>query len=93
MLIQTDNLSKTLQKTQLSSVEGQQCANVVNRAIISMRFYEIFDLYFVNVNKQAKNHGLPESSLPRHRNAPKRFVVGSGDTHQPSSVDEHFQRI
>ena len=32
LLIQTDNLSKTLQKTQLSSVEGQHCANLVSRA-------------------------------------------------------------
>ena len=77
LLIQTDNLSKTLQKTQLSSVEGQYCANLVIRAITSMRSDEIFDLYFMNVKKQAKNHGLPEPSLPRHRNVPKRFEVGS----------------
>ena len=58
-----------------------------------MRSDESFNLYFVNVNKQARNHGLPESSLPRHRNAPKRFVVGSGESHQPLSVDEHCRRI
>ncbi|KAL5509599.1 hypothetical protein EMCRGX_G004993 [Ephydatia muelleri] len=69
LLIQTDNLSKTLQKTLLSSVEGQHCANL------------------------AKNHGLPEPSLPRHRNVPKRLEVGSGQSHQPSSADEYFRRV
>ena len=37
LLIQTDNLSITLLKTQISSVEGQHCANLVIRAITSMR--------------------------------------------------------
>ena len=90
LLIQTDNLSKTLQKTQLSSVEGQHCANLVIGAITSMRSDEMFDLYF---KKQANNHGLPEPSLPRHRNVPKRFEVGSGQSHQPSSADEYFRRV
>lgn len=93
LLIQTDNLSKTLQKTQLSSVEGQHCANLVIRAITSMRSDEMFDLYFLNVKKQAKIHGLPEPSLPRHRNVPKRFEVGSGQSHQPSSAEEYFRRL
>ena len=53
LLIQTDNLSKTLLKTQLSCVKGQHCANLVIRAITSMRSDEKFDLYFMNVKKQA----------------------------------------
>ena len=53
----------------------------------------MFDLYFMNVKKQAKNHGVPEPSLPRHRNVSKRFEVGSGQSHQPSSADEYFRRV
>ena len=90
LLIQTDNLSKTLLKTQLSCVEGQHCANLVIRAITSMRSDEI---YFMNVKKQAKNHGLPEPSLPSHHNVSKRFEVGSGQSHQPSSADDYFRRV
>ena len=36
---------------------------------------------------------VPEPSLPRHRNVPKRFEVGSGQSHQPSSADEYFRRV
>ena len=54
LLIQTDNLSKTLQKTQLSSVEGQHFANLVIRAITSMRSDEMFDLYFLNVKNRLR---------------------------------------
>ena len=54
LLIQTDNLSKTLQKTQLSSVEGQRFANLVIRAITSMRSDEMFDLYFLNVKNRLR---------------------------------------
>ena len=53
----------------------------------------MFDLYFLNVKKQAIIHGLPEPSQLRHRNAPQRFEVGSGKSHQPLSVDDYFRRI
>ena len=52
----------------------------------------MFDLYFMNVKEQAKNHGLPTFTAQALQ-CPKRFEVGSRQSHQPSSADEYFRRV
>ena len=45
---------------------------------------ELLLKYLMNVQKQAKNHGLTDPSLPRYHNEPKIFEVGSGESYQLS---------
>ncbi|XP_057292603.1 zinc finger MYM-type protein 1-like [Hydractinia symbiolongicarpus] len=57
ILSHSDNLSKTLQSSTLSAVQGQDCANLTIK----------------NVSSKAKSLDVDEPKLPRKRGTPKRL--------------------
>ena len=54
VLRHTDNLSKTLQKKELSATEGQQVSSLVKVTLQSMHSAEHFDLFWKTLIKKLK---------------------------------------
>ena len=50
----TDNLSKTLQKGNMSAVSGQRLASLTAKTIQSMRNNSDFDLFYQTVSKKTE---------------------------------------
>ena len=73
ILSHSDNLSKTLQSSTLSAVQGQDCANLTIKVLEKLRSEENFDLFWENVSSKAKSLDMDEPKLPRKRGAPKRL--------------------
>lgn len=97
LLRNSDNLSKTLQATQLSAVEAQSIASATVRTLQSIRTDEHFDLFYTKVKKFAEVHGVSDPSLPRRRRAPKRidsyyFGATSAEPHHPETPQDDFRR-
>ena len=78
-----DNLSKTLQRSTVSAAEGQRVAAPTLTTLEKIRTDEDFDLIWKLVQKKASHFDISEPKLPHKRKAPKRFVVGSGESHFP----------
>ena len=72
----TDNLSKTLQKQRMSSIQGQQMAMSTKEAILQMRNDATFDLFYKGILEKAQKHGIVEPEPSRrkvHKISPRLF--------------------
>ena len=78
LLRHSDNLSKSLQTSQMSAAEGQQVASLTVRTLASLRGDDQFDLFWTKVTTSADAAGVDEPVLPRSRKVPRRFEVGDG---------------
>ena len=89
----TDNLSRTLQQTRRSAVQGQRLAELTKQTIQKMRTDDDFEDFFCLVKKKADSlqTEISEPSLPRRRKAPKCFEIGGGDPYFPSTESEHYK--
>ena len=76
LLRHTDNLSKTLQDSQISAAEGQQLAQMTVRTLQKLRSEQAYDLFWFEVNKKAEALNIPEPTLPRQRKCPRRLDEG-----------------
>ena len=85
LFLMTDNLSRTLQQTRMSAVQGQQLAELTKQTIQKMRTDDDFEDFFCLVKKKADSlqTEISEPSLPRRRKAPKRSEIGDGDPYFP----------
>ena len=77
LLRHSDNLSKSLQTSQMSAAEGQQVASLTVRTLTSLREDGQFELFWTKVTTLADAAGVHEPVLPRCCKAPKRFEVGN----------------
>ena len=93
VLHHTDNLSKTLQKKELSAAEGQQVSNLVKVTLQSMRFAERFDLFWKTLIKKAEHLNVGEPVLPRKRKAPRCTEIGEGTGDFHTTVVDHYRVI
>lgn len=73
ILKQTDNLSSTLQTSELSAVEGQELAKFVLDVLTADRSSERFDLFWELTKKKMENLNVSEPVLPRKRKRPQRY--------------------
>lgn len=93
ILCHSDNLSRTLQKRDISAAEGQEVAEIVVQTLQKMRTDECFHLFWLKVTKQADDLHLPEPQLPRRRKVPRRFAVGDAEPEHPATPHDHYKRI
>ena len=67
----TDNLSKTLQKPELSSLQGYEIAMVTVKTLQSICTESNFDLFWDKVDKLRSSVTVSNPCLPRKRKVPK----------------------
>ena len=92
----SDNLSRTLQKTNLSAAEGQAVMTVTVTTFRSLRSDSNYKLFWVKVTATAAQLGVHEAQFPHCRKAPKRYEQGGMDSHHfPTTVEEqiYFEAI
>lgn len=97
----TDNLSKTLQKENMSAVSGQRLAMLVKETVDGMRSEENFKLFYASVIKKAllkSNIALP--TLPRKRKRLDYSILLYIDGYQqaapayhPTTPEDHYREI
>ena len=72
ILRHSDNLSRTLQKKDLSAAEGQHIASLVKATLQSIHSANWFDSFWKVLTKKAEQLNIDEPILPRKRRAPKQ---------------------
>jgi hypothetical protein len=91
---QTDNLSKNLQTTKISSLDGQRLTRLVKEVFNGMRTDESFRIFYEGVQDKARLlQFVGEPTLPRQRRAPTRFDIGSGSGSFPESPSDMYRQL
>ena len=67
ILNNSDNLSKTLQATQLSAVDAQRIVRNTASTLESIHSDQNFNLFYEKVKKFVQDHDVDKPSLPRKR--------------------------
>lgn len=94
ILRHSDNLSKTLQKTDISAAEGQEVTSMTLTSLQLIRNDSNFQLFWQRVCMEAQKFDVSEPCLPRRRKAPRRSDDGSTtDGSFPVTVEDHYRRI
>ena len=84
ILRHTDNLSRTLQKSDISAAQGQEVADLTVKTLPKMRTDENFDLFWKTITRKANTLDLPEPQLPLRRKMPKKYETGSAEPEYPT---------
>ena len=89
-----DNLSKTLQATQLSAVDAQRIARNTISTLESIRSGQNFNLFYEKVKKFAHDHDVDEPSLPRKRKT--RMTIenyfSTTESDHPETPEKEYRR-
>ena len=94
ILRHTDNLSRTLQKVDISAAEGQNIAGLTVKALQSLRTDNNFPLFWEKTTREADRLKVNEPGLPRRRKTPRRFESGSTDGYRfPDTPVDHYRQI
>ena len=80
-----DNLSRTLQKMDISAAEGQEVAALTVKTLMSIRSEESFQYFWEKALSHAQTLNVSDPQLPRKRKIPKRFETGSAEAEFPTS--------
>ena len=83
LLRQTDNLSRALQDSSTSAVQGNRLAEDVVKTLLKDRTDTSFSLFWARIlqRKTTEIQTIEDPKLPRKRKAPVRHEVGEQDTH------------
>ena len=92
ILRHTDNLSKTMQKADMSAAEGQAVTAMTISTLKSLRNDASFDLFWQKITGSAENLDVDKPALPRRRNAPRRLDDGSAPAFHVT-VEDHYRVI
>ena len=94
VLVHCDNLSRTLQKRNVSAAEGQMVANLTVQTLEKIRSEENFKLFLgEKVNFYRSNLEVSDPVLPRQRKVPRRLEPGCAEADYPASPLDHYRRI
>jgi len=95
ILRNTDNLSRTLQKTNIiSAVDGQKVAGLTVKTLQSLRTESNFQLFWEKTVKEADRLKVNKPILPQRRKTPRRFETGRGDSYSfPTTPEHHYKCI
>ena len=93
ILSHSDNLSRTLQSTDISASEGQNVMKMTVKVLESLRTEANFTLFWSNVNLTRKDLDLMEPSLPRKRKRPARYEVGNAEAEFRETVEDQYRQI
>lgn len=89
----SDNLSKTLQHTYISAVEGQSVSKMSVKTLEVMRSDTQFDLFWSKVFREASHLDVDDPTIPRKRKRPTRFESGNATQSFPESPKDYFRHI
>ncbi len=92
LLRSTDNLSKTLQKKELSAAVGQTVAKKVTKVLKSMRTEDNFSAFWEIVLSKQSNVDVNDPVLPRRRKTPKRFEQGEAPPEYDLTPKDMYKR-
>ena len=88
-----DNLSKSLQHQNLSAAQGQAMASLTLQSLRDLRTDEVFSSFWKMMMTSMEDADIAEPSLPRKRNVPARFEIGSSAGHVPATIEDHYHSI
>ena len=92
ILRHTDNLSRMMQKADMSAAEGQVCTAMTVSTLRSLRNDASFDLFWQKITSSAENLKIEHPALPRRRKALRRFNDGPAPILQ-ETVGHYFREI
>ena len=92
VLSHSDNLSRTLQKGDISASEGQDIAKMTVRCLKTLRTDNNFALFWSKVTKKANQLHIDEPALPRKRKRTVRYESGNATPEFQSSVEEYYRQ-
>ena len=91
LLPHTDNLSRSLQSPKTTAAEGQAVASTItSKTLASLRNDDHFKLLWARIGMMAEEKGIGEPTLPRRRNAPRRFESGNALAEFPTTPVDRF---
>ena len=93
ILSHSDNLSRTLQSTDITASEGQNVMKTTVKVLESLRTEANFTLFWSNVNLKRKDLDVMEPSLPRKRKRPARYEVGNAEAEFRETVEDQYRQI
>ena len=93
ILNHSDNLSRTLQKHDISAAQGQEVAKLTVQTLQKIRSEDAFDLFWKKVGIKANSIELSEPQLPRRRIVPRRYESGSAEPEYPVTPYDYYKRI
>ena len=89
-----NNLSCTLQKSEISVAEGQNVSGLVVKTLQSLRSDNSFKLFWEKTNKEANDFGVMEPCLPRQRKTPRRLDDGASSSYSfPATSEDYYRQI
>lgn len=93
ILRHSDNLSKTLQKSDISAAEGQDVASMTLKTLESLRSDSNFKLFWQKICKEAESLDISQPCLPRRRKVPRRLEEGEGEGTFAATTEDYYRQI
>ena len=93
ILRHSDNLSKTLQKVEMSAAEGQSIAEMTGKTLERIRSNDAFEAFWKVTLIRREKLAIDAPVLPRQRRLPARYSEGEQLPQYPTNVDEYFKQI
>ncbi len=92
ILRHTDNLSKTLQRADMSAAEGQEVTSLTLATLKSLRNDSSFDLFWKRTCAVVDKLDINGPTLPRRRKVPRHLDDGSEQSF-PETVEQHYRIV
>ena len=89
ILCHSDNLSRTLQKVDISAAEGQEVVSMSVRTLQSLRSEAEFRLFWTKVSQTAEEIGVDKPCLPRQ----KKTTTHVANKEVPATPEEFYKQI
>ena len=92
VLSHSDNLSRTLQKGDISASEGQGVAEMTVTCLKTLRTDDNFALFGSKVTKKATQLNIDEPALPRKRKRTVRYESGNAAPEFHTSIEGYYRQ-
>ena len=92
VLSHSDNLSRTLQKGDISASEGQGVAEMTVTCLKTLRTDDNFALFWSKVTKKATQSNIDEPALPRKRKRTVRYESGNAAPEFHTSIEGYYRQ-
>ena len=92
ILSHSDNLSRTLQKGDISASEGQGVAEMTVTCLKTLRADDNFALFWSKVTKKATQLNIDEPALPRKRKRTVRYESGNAAPEFHTSIEGYYRQ-
>ena len=94
ILTPTDNLSKSLQRTDISAEEGQFLCKLAVKTFESEKNTESFELFWENCLTYVKSNSkdIQEPLVRRARKRPRRYDENNSNSHFRQNAKDHYRQ-